>query len=90
MNYTRIIIILILFILSYYIFVCGCSCNKISLPTTEPVVEQAKTYIDDLKQHNDLVLNQLNDYIEKQKIPNYMQESIPNGTLKFYDIKDTY
>lgn len=88
MHYTRIIIILILFILCYYIFFCGC--NKISLPTIEPVIEQTKTYIDDLKQHNDLVLNQLNTYIEKQKIPNYIEESIPNGSLKFHDIHDTY
>lgn len=93
MNYTRIIVLLIVLVLGYYIFLCGCKkiLPDLSIPLKPmQIVPEIQKEIEDLAEHNKLVLNQINDYIEKQKIPNYTQESIPNGTLKLYDIKDTY
>lgn len=89
MNYTRIIVLSIVLVLGYYIFSCGCK-KILSDISIAPVISEIENRVEDLAEHNKLVLNQINDYIEKQNVPNYTQESIPNGTLKFHDIHDTY
>lgn len=88
MNYTRIILFITISIIAYYIFL-HIRDKKIELPIKLPI-EKVDNVIEDITQHNKLVLTQINDYIEKQSIPNYTQESISAGTLKLMDIHDIY
>ena len=82
-------LLLIILITLFLYLTYDCYCKKLidAIPTqnkTENQVIETKQLDDRL--HNKLVLNQLEEYVNRSDIPNYTENNIAAGTATFHPI----
>lgn len=85
-------LLLIVLITLFLFLVFDCYCKQVNV-IEEPKVNKTEESIqfEEVKQiedplHNKLVMDQLEEYVNLSNIPNYTQNNISSGTLKFQPI----